>query len=283
MEVRFWGVRGSIPVPGAQTGRWGGNSSCVEVCHEGFPTLVLDCGTGARALGQKLVQERHREAVVLFTHLHADHVFGFPFFLPLYAPGWTLRVGVPAHSDDEAQAALARYVNGVFHPMRLRELPSAVSYFAVRTTRPVAATPWVVRAARLNHPGGAVGYRIEAGGRSIAYITDTGPFAQPGEGVAAGESPTAAERRIGELIKGCDLVIFDTMFEYEEYLERMTWGHSYAEYAIALCAWARVGKLVLFHHPPDGDDDALDARERRLAEGAPIPVVGAREGMVITV
>lgn len=270
-------------MPGAETTRWGGNSSCVEVRQEGMPPLVLDCGTGARNLGQALVREKQREAVILFTHLHADHLFGLPFFLPLYVPGWTIRVGVPAYSDDEARAAIARYANGVFHPVRARDLPNDVSYFAVRTSAPVAAGPWDVAAVRLNHPGGSLGYRVNAGGRSLAYVTDTGPFAQPGEGVAVGEAPTAAERRVMQFLRGCDVVIYDTMFEHAAYLERMTWGHSYPEYAAALCAAAGCGKLVLFHHAPEDDDSALDEREARVQRSSPLDVVGAREGLVLDV
>ena len=245
--------------------------------------MIFDCGTGLRAAGQALVRDRVREVVVLFSHLHADHVFGLPFFMPLYAPGFRVRIGVPALSVDEARAQLARYVNGVFHPMRLRELPGQVEVFPVQPMGGVAAEPWAVRAIRLNHPGGALGYRVDWEGRSVAYLSDTGPFAQPGEGVAAGEDPTPAERRIGALLRGCDLVIFDTMFEREEYLERMTWGHAYPEYAAALCAHFDVGRLALFHHSPDGSDAALDARERRVAESSRLPVVGAREGMTLRV
>ncbi|MCA9712008.1 MAG: MBL fold metallo-hydrolase, partial [Myxococcales bacterium] len=98
VELTFWGVRGSIPVPGGDTARWGGNSSCVEVRHGDLPPLVLDCGTGARALGVKLAREHARRVHVLLSHLHADHIFGFPFFMPLYAPGTQVRVGLPAYS-----------------------------------------------------------------------------------------------------------------------------------------------------------------------------------------
>ncbi|HMV68550.1 MAG TPA: MBL fold metallo-hydrolase, partial [Myxococcota bacterium] len=278
MELTFWGVRGSIPVPGAQTARWGGNSSCIALRHADLPALVLDCGTGARALGEQLARERKRDVVVLFTHLHADHVFGFPFFLPLYLPGSVVRVGVPSYSDDEARERLGRYVNGTFHPMRLRDLPARVEYFAVRPGRVLEVEGWTVRPVRLHHPGGSVGYRVDAGGASAAYLTDTSPFASPGEGVAAGEEPTSAEARLIEAIRGCDVVLFDTMFEYAEYLERMTWGHSYPEYAIALAAAAGVRHLVLFHHAPDASDDRLDAWAARYADREGPRVTLAREG-----
>lgn len=282
MRVNFWGVRGSIPVPGDATQRWGGNSSCVEIRADGLPPLVLDCGTGARGLGNQLARDKEREVVMLFTHLHVDHIFGFPFFLPAYLPGCVMHVGVPAYSDDEARERLSRYANGTFHPVRLREMPAEIHWMGVRPARTYALSGWTVRTIRLTHPGGSVGYRVEAEGRAVAYLTDTAPFAQPGEGVAAGEAPTPAEQRIIEFIRGCDLVLFDAMFDYEEYVERMTWGHAYPEYGEVLVRAAGVPELVLFHHAPDATDDALDARAARFADHTSPRVFLAREGEGVT-
>lgn len=278
MEITFWGVRGSIPTPGPSTGRWGGNTSCVEVRHPGCAPLVIDCGTGSRALGLKLIREGGRVINVLLSHLHVDHIFGFPFFAPLYGPGWQLTVWVPAYSDLEARERLGRYLNGTFHPTRLRDVPSEIEFLAMRPGRPVVVGGLEVEGVRLNHPGGAIGYRVRAPGASMAYLSDTAPFARPGEGVAAGEVPTAAEARILEFIAGVDTVVYDTMYDYDEYLEKMTWGHSYPEYAIALCRAAGVRRVVLFHHLPDADDGMLDARLARFANVTGIEVVQAAEG-----
>jgi phosphoribosyl 1,2-cyclic phosphodiesterase len=278
VEVTFWGVRGSIPTPGDTTQRWGGNSSCIEVRHEGLHPLVLDCGTGARKLGMKLIAERHRSLDMIFTHLHMDHVFGLPFFIPIYAPGYDVRITVPAFSDDEAREKLARYLNGVYHPTRLGEVPANVTFRGIRPGRSFDAGGYNVTGVSLNHPGGSIGYRIEADGYSIAYITDTAPFAKPGEGVAAGAPPAHAEVRIVEFLKDCDVVVYDTMYDIDEYLEKMTWGHSYPEYAAALCQAAGVKHLVLFHHLPDANDEALDALEAHWAKHEGLKVTVAREG-----
>lgn len=283
VNVTFWGVRGSIPVPGGDTARWGGNSSCLEVRHEGLPPLVLDCGTGARGLGTKLAREHARRVHVLLSHLHADHIFGFPFFLPLYLPGADVRVGVPAYSEDEARERLGRYLNGSFHPVRQREMPSLGGYLAVRPGRVLELDGWRVVPFRLNHPGGSMGYRVEAGGRSLAYVTDTAPFAQPGEGVSVGEEPVPAERRALAFLKDCDVVVYDTMFDHDAYLEKMTWGHSYPEYALAMARRAGVDRLVLFHHEPDAADDVLDERAARFAAEVAPRVRLAREGETLEV
>jgi phosphoribosyl 1,2-cyclic phosphodiesterase len=236
-----------------------------------------------RELGYRLVREPVREVTVLLSHMHVDHIFGFPFFLPLYAPGWKLRVAVPAFSDHEARERLGRYLNGTFHPTRLRDVPAEVSFSAVRPGRDFDVGGFSVRPVRLNHPGGAVGYRIDVGDSSMVYVTDTAPFARPGEGVKAGEAPSSAEARVLEVLQGADTVVYDTMYDYDEYLEKMTWGHSYPEYAISLCRHAGVRRLVLFHHLPDASDDMIDERAASFADVEGIEVSVAREGVTLSV
>lgn len=246
--------------------------------HGDAPPIVLDCGTGARALGMKLVGEPNRELDLLFSHFHMDHVFGFPFFLPIYTPGYTVRITIPAFSEDEAREKLGRYLNGVYHPTRLRELSADVSFRAIRPARSFDCGVFKVKGLQLNHPGGSVGYRIEADGESVAYITDTAPFARPGEGVAAGAEPTVSEQRVIDFLRDCGMVIYDTMFDRDEYLEKMTWGHSFPEYADALCRAAGVETLVLFHHLPDASDDSLDALEKHWMGRSNPRVLLAKEG-----
>ena len=270
-------MRGSIPTPGEHTRRWGGNTSCLEIRHEGLPPLVFDCGTGSRELGVRLLGEPHRELDLVFTHFHMDHVFGFPFFAPIYTPGYDVRVTVPAYSEEEAREKIARYLNGVYHPTRLRDLPSKVTFSAVRPGEPFVRGGFTLRALALNHPGGSLGYRVEVDGQSIAYMTDTAPFARPGEGIAADQPALPREDKVVEFLRDCDVVIYDTMYELPEYLERMTWGHSYPEYALALCKVAKVKHLVLFHHAPDATDEQMDERAIRWSQYTEMHVSCAKE------
>jgi phosphoribosyl 1,2-cyclic phosphodiesterase len=278
VQVTFWGVRGSIPTPGPGTSRWGGNSSCLEVRHGDLPPVVLDCGTGARRLGQKLLGERGRRLHLMFSHFHMDHVFGFPFFAPVYTPEYDLNVVVPAVDDAAARERLGDFVNGRYHPTRLRDAPCNLRFQAIRPERTFELDGWEVRGVSLNHPGGSCGYRLQADGLSICYVTDSAPFAQPGEGVVYDKPPTAGERRMLRFLNGADVVVYDTMYELPEYLEKMTWGHSYPEYARGLCAAAGVRHLVLFHHAPEATDDELDAREAAWAAAREPRVTLAREG-----
>ena len=239
---------------------------------------MLDCGTGARALGQELFSHSGRELDLLFTHFHMDHVFGFPFFGPVYAPGYQVRVTAPGFSEPEVRQKLARFVNGLYHPVRMREIPCDLSFHPLMPGREVDRGIFKVQGIRLNHPGGSVGYRVRVGDTKVLYITDTAPLAREGDGIMAGKESPSSERRLLKLMEGADLVIFDTMFSYDEYLEKMTWGHAYPEYAYKLCTEAGVRHLVLFHHAPDASDEALDALAEHWSQFTEPKVTLAQEG-----
>jgi phosphoribosyl 1,2-cyclic phosphodiesterase len=278
VKVTFWGVRGSIPSPGVDTSRWGGNSSCVEVSADGVSPLVLDAGSGMRALGRDLLARPGRECDLLMTHFHMDHILGFPFFSPILAPSFEVRVHVPSIFGSHAREYLGWFLNGIFHPILIPSLSARMSFHKVQPGRPMRVGAFNVRSSPLNHPGGAIAYRVELGGRSLVYVTDTAPLALPGEGVASNAAPTSRERVLMNLLQGADLVVFDTMFTFDDYLERMDWGHSYPEYAVALARAAGARRLALFHHAPEATDSQLDGIAERWATHSDIEVRVAREG-----
>jgi len=279
VEASFWGVRGSIPSPGPHTAKVGGNTSCVSVRIDGAPTLVFDLGTGSRGLGVELLQRGEREVVVFLSHLHADHVFGLPFFAPVYTPGFKVVIHVPAFHDDEAASRLSRYLNGVNHPVRMRDLPADIVCKAIRPGHTVQVGWASVEAFRLHHPGGALGYAVTAGEQKLGYLTDSGPFAQPGEGFMEGEAPTRREQEVVDALQGADALIFDAMFDHAEYLQKMTWGHAYPEYGLALCRAAQIRQLFFFHHAPDASDASLEERVGRYQGDEHVTVALAREGL----
>lgn len=242
------------------------------------PTVVFDAGTGARALGQSLVAAGVRDITLVFSHFHMDHVFGFPFFAPLYMPNIKLNVVVPAHSEIDAEEKLGRYLNGIYHPVRLRDVRDKLAFRPIRPGTTFDVGPFRLTSIGLNHPGGSTGYRVDYGGQSFAYLSDTAPLARLNEGVIAGKSPPGLERRALQALEGTQLVALDTMFSREEYLDKMTWGHGYPEYGAALCEAAAIEELSLFHHAPDASDQALDALAARWAQHAPLRVSLAIEG-----
>lgn len=269
VKVRFWGVRGSIACPGDAWSRYGGNTSCVEVCW-GSHRIILDGGSGLRQLGDSL-GGGHVDLDVLLTHTHIDHLLGLPFFAPLYAPGnqITLWAG-HLKNNGGLRKALGEFMAAPLFPVPPTAFGSEVDYVDFEAGESLTLRGGIsVRTAPLNHPNGATGYRLQLGDTSVCYVTDT-------EHVVG--APDAA---VLELIDGADLVIYDATYTDDEFEGRVGWGHSTWQEGVRLCEQAGVGRLVVFHHDPGHDDDFMDAVARDAEAMRPGTVV-AREGMTLT-
>ncbi|HSD65375.1 MAG TPA: MBL fold metallo-hydrolase [Vicinamibacteria bacterium] len=253
LTVRFWGVRGSIACPSPAYVGFGGNTSCVEI-RVGARILILDAGTGIRPLGKLLRSEGVREADVLFSHTHWDHVNGFPFFAPAFEP-------------DHAFRVFAGHMHEPMFPVPLDVMKARLSFTDFRAGEALDLGGGVrARTAPLNHPNGATAYRIEHSGRSVCYVTDT-------EHV-----PGRPDENVLGLIAGADLVIYDSTYTDEEFPARAGWGHSTWQEGLRLVRRAGARRLVVFHHDPDHEDDAMAEIERRLASESDGGLV-AREGL----
>ena len=269
--VRFWGVRGSIAAPGPATVRYGGNTSSLEV-RCGRRLILLDAGTGLRYLGNRLVDEVPLDADLFFTHTHFDHVCGLPFFKPFFLPQNAFRLWA-GHLGGRMtlERVLREFMAAPLFPVPPEVFRARMEYRDFKAGDRLEPAPGiVVRTAPLNHPDGATGYRIEHGGRSLCYVTDT-------EHV-----PGTPDRNVLALITGADVVIYDSMYTDEEYAKSYVgWGHSTWQEAVRLAKAAGVKQLVVFHHDPDHDDARLDAIARE-AEAALPGTVLAREGLTLT-
>lgn len=307
MFVRFWGVRGSYPVPGAVTNRYGGHTSCVQVCPDDGTVVILDAGTGIRRLGQSLVPrgsagrdmpmtKGEGACHLLISHTHWDHIQGLPFFAPLYVAGNKVTI-YGRQREVHLADIFASQTQEPYFPVGLDEVGATVSYRElIEGTRFAIEGNIGVRCARLNHPYIAVGYRIDADGGSVAYISDTAPFdrivlgyeyistspdvdqAPPEEDAATLQ---AMRQGVLDLCRDVDLVIYDTMFEMSEYRAFPHWGHSAPEHAVALAEEAGARCLALYHHHPARDDAQQDAIVERVAASTALSVIGAREGMEV--
>ncbi|HUN69148.1 MAG TPA: MBL fold metallo-hydrolase [Burkholderiales bacterium] len=268
--VRFWGVRGSIATPGPATARYGGNTSSIEI-RCGKRLILLDAGTGIRELGNRLLADAPLDADLFFTHTHFDHVCGLPFFKPLFQPRNTFRLWA-GHlgTGMTLQRVLREFMMAPLFPVPPEVFKANMEYRDFPGGDTLAPAPGIVlRTAVLNHPDGAVGYRIEYQGKSVCYVTDT-------EHV-----PGSPDRNVLALIEGADVVIYDCMYTDEEYSRAYVgWGHSTWQEAVRLCRSARVKRLVVFHHDPDHDDDRLDGIGREVAAALPGAIL-AREGLVL--
>jgi CheY-like chemotaxis protein/phosphoribosyl 1,2-cyclic phosphodiesterase len=299
MLVRFWGTRGSIPAPGPETLRYGGNTPCVEVrtgngdgATDG-ELLILDCGTGARKLGLSLARSGPVKAHLLLGHTHADHIQGLPFFVPAFFPGSELTVYGPGGIDRDLPSAIGGQMEYTYFPVPFESLPATFKFvelgegdFSIGEVR--------VRTHQLNHTSPCLGYRLELGGVSLVYALDHEPHSgalwRPDR--APGDYDPAAllhpgDRRHVEFLRGADLLIHDAQYTAAEFPKRVGWGHTSIEQAVDLALSAEVKHLVLFHHDPTRDDDALDdlvvqARARVAETGRRLDVSAAAEGSALS-
>jgi phosphoribosyl 1,2-cyclic phosphodiesterase len=278
MRLTVWGCRGSVPTPGPDTVGCGGNTSCVEVSLADGTTLVLDGGTGIRSLGLELLDRGVRQVNLLLTHLHLDHVEGLRFFAPLWDERVTVDVWGPPSPISSLPERIARAFSPPLFPVDLHDVPARVTF------RDAPRKPWTIGGAALTaelvlHPGPTVGYRIEGGGASLAYLPDH----EPALAGAIGE-------RSRDWISGSsiaadvDILLHDAQYFEDEYEERIGWGHSSVTDAVAFSRAVGARRLVLFHHEPRHDDaslERLEARAQSLAGRNGVDATLAREGMIL--
>jgi phosphoribosyl 1,2-cyclic phosphodiesterase len=252
MRFKVWGARGSVPAPGPETMRYGGNTSCVEVSLSDGSCLILDAGTGIRNLG--LVLPRiDRPIHILLTHLHLDHVQGLMFFAPAFRPESEIIIWGPASPEASLYDRIARYISAPLAPVEIRELPSLVSF---REAEPLEWNigPARIRAESVNHRGPTLGYRIEDGDASLCYIPDH----EPGLGSPLGECDDDWISGF-DLAKGASMLIHDCQYTDEEYPNHLGWGHSPLSDALGFGHRVGAERLLLFHHDPLHSDDFLDS------------------------
>jgi len=300
MQITFWGVRGSYPVPGAATVRYGGQTSCVEARTASGECVIVDAGTGMRQLGNKLAREaagRPGQYHVLLSHVHWDHIQGLPFFSPAYIPGTRISVYALLTAADELNQVIGGITRHEFFPMPLEAVPAVFDFHQVEPGVDFVIGRFHIIPIALNHPFGSVGYRIDADGSSWAYVADTAPFDKVlhKQHFLSGPEPlsaddvtalTAMREALVTRLKGVDTVVYDTHFLPEEYARFPHYGHSTPDQAIDICREAGVRRVVLYHHAPAHSDDQMDRiAAEYLAKGAAvgIEVLTSFEGMTLPI
>jgi phosphoribosyl 1,2-cyclic phosphodiesterase len=275
MRVHFCGTRGSTPVSGAGQARYGGNTSCVGLAHDGEPpTIALDAGTGLQQLPRWLGGEPFR-GTILLGHLHWDHTHGMPFFRSGLMPGHRVDVYLPEQGED-AEELLARVISPPHFPIRPRQLGEGWSFHSLSPGH-YEFEGFSVDAREIPHKGGRTfGYRVSDGTATVAYMSDHSPISLGPGPDGLGEYHEAAV----ELARDADLLVHDSQHTAAELPRLAFLGHSAIEYVVALAQHAGVKAVALYHHDPWRTDDEIDELAAKQAS-ASVPVFAAYDGLIV--
>jgi phosphoribosyl 1,2-cyclic phosphodiesterase len=279
MRIKIWGCRGSIPSPGCDTSSYGGNTTCLEVRLDGGARIIIDAGTGIRELGNAILREEGPQTLyLLLTHAHWDHLQGFPFFVPAYLPGYSIRV----HSGPLARASLKKFLahqlDPPYFPVPFKELKARFD-FDIDHGEELSIDGTTIRPITLNHPDGGYGYEFTSSRATFVFLTDT----ELGE-----DHPGCLSRSAYlEICRNVDLLIHDGQYTAAEYERTRGWGHSTYLAATEFALEAGVRRLGLFHHDPrhtDRDIDRFERESRQLIrrKGGKVRCFAVKEGMEIT-
>lgn len=279
MRIRVWGSRGSIAAPGAETARYGGNTSCIEVRRSDGGLIILDAGTGARPLGVALGQDPPLRIDLLLTHLHIDHLEGLGAFAPIWSPDTELHIWGPPSPVTPLADRIATYFSPPLFPVHLNDVPADVDFHDAEESWTLGSA--TVRSAPIIHPGPTVGYRIEDGDRVLTYLTDHEPA------LGADLARVAPEWVSGHALAfGADVLIHDAQYTESEYERRVGWGHSSTAHVALFAEQAKADRLLLHHHDPLHTDEEVDRildRVRELWPEGADRTEGAAEGMELEI
>ena len=269
-KLKFWGVRGSIACPSAKYVSYGGNTSCIEVSLGGR-RIIFDCGTGMRNLGHYFVRKNAKDAHILLSHTHWDHINGFPFFTPAFRSdcSFTMMAGHLFDKDVGIRDVMAGQMTQPMFPVPIDAMEAKLDFEDFTAGDSFMLDRSIkISTCKLNHPDNATAYRIDFQGASLCYVTDTEHVVgKPDENILG-------------LIEGADLVVYDSTYTDKEFEHKIGWGHSTWQEAVRLCQAANVKRLAIFHHDPDHEDgfmEQLEAEAQYTWSGALV----ARENMRI--
>jgi len=250
MELRFWGTRGSIPSPGPETVRYGGNTTCVELILDDGTLIIFDAGTGIRGLGDSLIKQKRNGVIHLFlTHSHWDHIQGFPFFAPAYSRETELKIFGCPPTYNKLREILTNQMESKFFPVNFEQLNAKISFQEIcNGEHPIGDARFSF--IRNNHPGVAYGFRIEENGKSIVFITDN-ELKPP-------RNANTPWREFVAFSRHTDLLVHDAHYLQAEMSETAGYGHSSYEQAFSLGIEAEPKRLIFFHHRPERSDNEID-------------------------
>lgn len=268
MKLKFWGTRGSVPTPGKDTVKYGGNTPCVELRLDDNNLIIFDAGTGIRNLGEKLIELGDSiNAYILISHPHWDHIQGFPFFKPAFISGNQLTIVSYESENLSISKMIEDQMNKIYFPILLNELKATINFKPVKEEK-FKVFDAEVETIFLNHPTFAIGYKIIHNGNSVVYISDNEPFDRYIAQTMRNVEPVIIEKflsskkdpnqRLFDFVKGADILIYDSTYTPEEYIDHVGWGHSHYLFTLQIAYEGNVKHLILFHYDPSHTDAKID-------------------------
>lgn len=259
IKLTFWGVHGTLPVPGEQTIKYGGNTSCVSLEFSKGNFFIFDAGTGIKTLSDHLIAEQRPliGAKIFISHPHWDHINALPFFAPMYVQGNEIEICGPSQGDITMRELISGQMDGVYFPIKIKEFSARV-YFKDLKEETFDLKDITIKTMLLNHPGYCLGYRVEYKARSVCYVTDNELY--PNSSRFYNEYYL---NQLRDFVMATDVLITDCTYNDEEYSSKIGWGHSSTEQVVDLADRADVKTLYLFHHDPNQTDTDIDSKLKK--------------------
>lgn len=288
MVVKFWGTRGSIPVPGPRTLLFGGNTPCIQVITEKKEVIILDAGTGVRELGKELIKGDKKEINLLISHSHWDHIHGIPFFLPLFRKEFKVNIFSCNDNGFDAESIIDTQMQPSFFPVNKEVFNANVTYNALSSGEKYNIAGVLIETLKVNHSKGTLSFKITEKGKSVVYMTDNEiKFDVKNEAIDINSLKNLNSELI-DFCSDCEYLIHDSMYNLESFNEKVGWGHSNNVSLAYFSILAGVKNLVLFHYDPDYSDaiveEMLDGTKKILQEcNKTINCIASKEGLEIII
>jgi phosphoribosyl 1,2-cyclic phosphodiesterase len=260
--LKFWGTRGSCPVSGAEYRKFGGNTSCLEICYN-ETRLIIDAGTGIRPLGEALLKESKKHHHLFLSHTHWDHLIGFPFFAPLYSPDSKITIWSYFPEQNACQKTFETLLSADFFPVHLDQVKAKLEFQSSQTSQPIQIGPLTLHVHPAHHPSPTCCFKIQTPHETIGYASDNELF----KGYHGDLNKAPDDPGLVQFFSGCDLLVHEAQYFSEEYIEKIGWGHSSVSNTAALLKKTNIHKWLVIHHDPKHTDEdlfALAALSERL-------------------
>ena len=255
MKLKFWGVRGSIPTPGIQYTKYGGNTSCVELSI-GDRIIIFDMGSGLKGLGTSIIKRKIKKFDILVSHFHYDHTCGLPFFEPAYKKGFQFTIrSAKLQTRKATRDVLKDQISSPSFPISIDNFSASIEYKNFEIKKNFLLSDEIkVKTINLNHPDGATGYRVESKNKSVSYITDHEHLL------------SIKNKKLVEFLQGTDALIYDSTYDDDNFSNYIGWGHSTWQEAVRLAKASKVKKLFIYHHNPENDDKVMDSIQKKCLQ-----------------